>query len=132
MKTPSDDAIVAAVREVFPDVRGIWLYGSRAAGTEFPDSDLDIAVMLPGRIARGRLWDARCALGRQFGRDIDLVDIRAVGTILQTEAVNGRRLLAAGPDVELYELYIISSRRDWEILMAPLVEDIRRDGRIYG
>ena len=44
----TDPDILAAVREELSDVRRVYLFGSRAAGNEGPDSDLDIAVVLDG------------------------------------------------------------------------------------
>ena len=38
----TDSDILAAVREALPGVRRVYLFGSRAIGEEWPDSDLDL------------------------------------------------------------------------------------------
>lgn len=130
MKTPADDAIVTAVQGLLPAVQGIWLYGSRADGTEAPASDLDLAVLMPNRSAY--LWPIGEELVLRWQMDVDLIDIRTADVILQSEILKGRCLFAAGPEAELYELYILSAKRDWDFMMAPLLKDIMKDGRIYG
>lgn len=52
-------AFLKRVAETYP-VRGAILFGSRATGDFRPDSDADIAVLLPG--PRGRFMDAKLAM----------------------------------------------------------------------
>ena len=46
--------VVATWAEKYPDIRRVWLYGSRVKGTARPDSDLDIAVEIHPRVFRGQ------------------------------------------------------------------------------
>jgi predicted nucleotidyltransferase len=43
----SSDAIVKAVLTFYPDVEAIYLFGSYGTEDERPDSDVDIALLLP-------------------------------------------------------------------------------------
>ena len=43
----STDAIRAVVVKHYPDVRAIYLFGSCAGDNAWPDSDVDIALLLP-------------------------------------------------------------------------------------
>src|SRR5690349_22418095 len=111
MTAINDAEILAAVRAQLPEVRTVYLFGSRAAGTEFPGSDIDIAVTLPGRADPVHLWEAGEVLAVRLGTDVDLVDMLAAGTVLQYQIVTtGRRLYASDPlEAGLYEAYILSA-----------------------
>ncbi|WP_234247272.1 nucleotidyltransferase domain-containing protein [Billgrantia desiderata] len=50
----SPDAL-AAISEylaaALPELQAVYLYGSQATGTATPDSDVDLALLLPTRLA---------------------------------------------------------------------------------
>jgi len=130
----TDPDILAAVCAALPDVQRIYLFGSRAAGIEGPDSDLDLAVVLNGRADPVRLWEAREDIASRLDVDVDLVDLLAADTVLKHQIVtNGRRLFAADPlDAERYEIFILNDMMELNEARAPLIADIMREGRVYG
>jgi predicted nucleotidyltransferase len=129
----SDDDIVAAVRAVLPEVQALILFGSRAEGGDRPDSDLDLAVLLPEPADVVALWEAGEAIARKLDVDVDLIDLRRASTVLQYQIVTtGRRLLAEGNEADIYEMYILSAMTSLNEARAPLLADIVREGRVHG
>jgi predicted nucleotidyltransferase len=68
----SKKTIIRIIRAAYPQVQGIYRFGSAAPGTFTPNSDIDIAVLLPlgSAKAAGMLSfsDARFALEEALGR----------------------------------------------------------------
>ena len=64
------DLLRAEVRR-FPEVRAVYLYGSRARGDYSPQSDIDIAIDAPGLTQQNfaQLWSAIDALPIAFPLD---------------------------------------------------------------
>jgi predicted nucleotidyltransferase len=133
MPVISDSDIVTAIRFSLPDVQAIILFGSRADGLPRPDSDLDLAVLLPHRADTVRLWEVGEALARRWGTDVDLVDLRGANTVMQSQIVTtGRRLFATGGEADLYEMFILGEMTSLNEARAPLIADIQREGRVHG
>ena len=130
----TDPEILTAVRDELPDVRTVYLFGSRAAGNERPDSDLDIAVVLNGPADPIYLWEAGEGIASRLDVDVDLIDLLAADTVLKYQIVtNGRQLFATDPiDAELYEIFILNDMMALNEARAPLMSDIMREGRVYG
>lgn len=64
---------LGSVFKKYPQIKEIWLYGSRAVGRFKPESDIDLAIHFsthPGRLAPLR-WDLE---GLNIINKIDLVD----------------------------------------------------------
>lgn len=94
---------VREVLENFDEVRLAYLFGSVAAGTARPSSDLDVAVLLTpgtGQAVVDRLNDA---LERASGRTVDLVDLSLVPPLLAHEVVKQRKLIFSRDEAERVE-----------------------------
>jgi predicted nucleotidyltransferase len=130
----TDSDILAAVREALPGVRRVYLFGSRAVGEEWPDSDLDLAVVLDGPADRVSLWMAGEDIASRLDVDVDLIDLLTADTVLKHQIVTkGRRLFAADPmDAERYEIFILNDMMNLNEIRAPLIADIKRRGSVYG
>jgi predicted nucleotidyltransferase len=46
--TARDMATIQGIFSVYPDVREVWIFGSRANGTYKPGSDIDLAIVNEG------------------------------------------------------------------------------------
>lgn len=133
MTALAGDEIIAAVRAVLPDVRAVTLFGSRAGGAARDDSDLDLAVLLPGPADPVRLWEAGEAIARTLGVDVDLIDLRAASTVMQFQVITtGRRLFAEGGEADRYEMFVLGEMLALNEARAPLIADIEREGRVHG
>ena len=67
--------------------RPFYLFGSFGTEQEWPDSDVDIAVLLPPEEAKKigvlSMSDLRFALEPALKKEIDLINLRCVPTVLQ-------------------------------------------------
>lgn len=91
-------AVARAVEELFPEALGVWVYGSFADGYARRDSDLDVAILPDRPLDTWDRYDRAARVASRLGRDVDLVDLRAVGTVLRFEvAIRGVRVAARDP-----------------------------------
>jgi predicted nucleotidyltransferase len=58
-----------------------------------PDSDLDLAVLLPPERDIPDFLQAIAAVSRRVGRDVDLVNLRRAGDVLRREVLAGGKAL---------------------------------------
>jgi uncharacterized protein len=56
-----------------PNVLSIYLFGSRAADTDNPDSDLDLAVLVAGYADTSALWNLSSEIANEINCDVDLL-----------------------------------------------------------
>lgn len=98
------DSRIAGAAEPIPGIAALAVFGSRARGTERPDSDLDVAVLPAAADARSRrrlLADVAVALAglAPQGRvDVVLLD-EATDLLRQRVFESGRLLLCRDPEV---------------------------------
>ena len=117
----------------------IWLYGSRASGTENEESDFDFAIAADRRLdlperqeLRRRLEDALEVSG--FGwPDIDVVDLQAVPLTLAAQVLETGKVLYCSDEVakafletRLMSMYASLNEERREVIEAIVVR-----GRVY-
>ena len=80
------DVIERTVRTLqarLPGLLAVYGFGSRVQGTEGPDSDLDMAVLVAGYADVTLLWQLAGELADIAGCAVDLLDLRAASTVMQ-------------------------------------------------
>ena len=128
----SKQAIVSALRQRLPALLAIYLFGSRATGHAGADSDLDLAVLVEGKLDILSTWELAQSLAGMVGCDVDLIDLRAASTVLQYQVITtGARLWNKDIQASLYECAILSQKTDLDTARASLLGDIEREGRVY-
>ncbi|WP_234193899.1 type VII toxin-antitoxin system MntA family adenylyltransferase antitoxin [Pseudacidovorax sp. NFM-22] len=123
---PSQDRIVAALRNALPQARAAWLFGSAASGRFGPHSDLDIAVDLPAPLSPEIRWEASEQMAAQFGLDVDLLDFRRLSTVMQHQVLaTGRQLFSLDP-VALtgYCAFALSEYQHMQAWRQPMVKQL--------
>ena len=121
------------LRARWPGLLALYHFGSMATGQAGPDSDVDLAVLLPGRAEPLALWEAAQALALLLGREVDLLDLRVASTVMQYQIVTtGQRLWARDAQAALYESFILSEKTALDTARAGLLNDIQQSGRVYG
>lgn len=123
------DVLLAAL----PDALAIYVYGSFAQGDEWPQSDLDLAVLLPPGQDIPDLLGLMSQVSERAGRDVDLVNLRRVGDVLRREVLHsGRVLHASNPDAVLeWEASSMSRYARYREEVRDILEDFRRTGVGY-
>ena len=76
-----------------PQIQLAILFGSHAAGTPSADSDIDLALLGDGPLPSGLKLELMGAIGAEFGRPVDIIDLHSVGEPLLGEIFKGKRLL---------------------------------------
>jgi len=129
------EAIVNTVLEHHPHVQSVYLFGTHGTQDQRPSSDVDIAVLLPPDEAKqsGSLtWSGlHMALEHRLGKDVDLVNLRRVSTVVQKEVVyGGRRLFCADRyAVEEFEALVLSLYQKLNEERAGILAEGLRSGR---
>lgn len=131
------NAIVEVVCRHHPDVQAVYLFGTYCTRDEGPDSDVDIALLLPvpsskkaRSLAMGACWGE---LASVLGKDVDLVNLRRVDTVFQNEILNTARELFVGNRnaADEFSLLVMSLYQKLTEERAEIVQEIMRTGRVY-
>lgn len=136
MTIPSVESLTQSLQQVLPKCKAAWVFGSFARGESRADSDIDVAVMFEPR-AQTDVWQLRQqaqALASQWGREVDLVNIRDVSPVLQFEIIqSNQRLFAKDTEqADNFELFAMSQYRDYNERFAPEFARIAATGKVYG
>ena len=130
------DVIERTVRTLqarLPGLLAVYGFGSRVQGTEGPDSDLDMAVLVAGYADVTLLWQLAGELGEIAGCAVDLLDLRAASTVMQYQVVTqGERWRAQAAQAAMFESAILSEKTALDTARAGLLADIRERGTVYG
>ena len=125
--------LVDVLREKLPALLAVYLFGSRASGHAGPDSDLDLAMLVEGKLDPVATWELAQLLANEADCDVDLVDLRAASTVMQYQVITaGRRLWQRDGRAALYESFILSDKTELDEARAGVLQDIQREGRVYG
>lgn len=131
------DAIIRIVLEHFPNVQGIYLFGSCMTQDEWPDSDVDIALLLPPDEAKleSRLGMSRCwsDLAHLLRKEVDLVNARQVSTVFQKEIIAKGRLLLCVDQyaVNEFEMLVLSYYQKLNEERREILNAFMETGRAY-
>lgn len=127
------EQVEAHLRANLGGLIAIYLFGSQASGQAGPSSDVDLAVLVAGRVDPLLLWRLSGELADILARPVDLLDLRAASTVMQYQVITqGRRLWASGVDAGIYEAFILGEKTDLDTARAGLLRDISERGVIHG
>jgi predicted nucleotidyltransferase len=117
-------------------VQGIYLFGSFGAGEERPDSDMDIALLLPPELAKSEkdllLSDCRFALEKALHQEVDLLNARMVSTVMQKEIIGGRLIHSpVRQAVDEFEMLVLSYYQKLNEERKEILESFRKTRRAY-
>jgi len=127
-------ALVERLREDVPALQAVYLFGSRAGSKAARGSDVDLAVLAAEEMDDLQLWDLAQACAALAGRDVDLVDLRAVSAVMRAQIVSQGRSLwrVASPDLEAFEDRAFSEYARLNEERAAILADIARRGSVHG
>ncbi len=128
------EVCVSAIKEKFPDVVGIWLFGSTATGSDVAGSDVDLAILSNGNIERVELWHVAQLIARKIGKDIDIVDLLPASTVLRAQVVrNGQRIYCADKlKCDTFETEALTDYLRFSEQRHELLKDIESRGKVFG
>lgn len=130
-------AIVRIILEHYPASQAIYLFGTYGTADEWPESDVDIAVLLPPEHGRRQahlmLTPCHYALADVLGRPVDLLNAREVSTVFQKEIVqSGRRLYCTDENaVAEFEMLTLSLYQKLNEERKTILDSFQETGRAY-
>jgi predicted nucleotidyltransferase len=128
--------ITKTILEHYPDTQAIYVYGTYGTADEWPDSDIDIAVLLPPKQAKEAQYlavgDLRFELEATLDKKVDLVNLRQVPTVLQKEVIAADRRIycSDGYAADEFEMLTLSYYQKLNQERAEIIADALRTGRI--
>lgn len=129
--------IIKTVLAHYPDSQGIYLFGSHGTSSQRPDSDIDIALLLPPLQAKQAsavaLNSCSLALTRQLRITADLINARQVSTVFQKEIIAAGRLLYCADQyaVEEFEMLTLSYLQKLNDERREILQAFAASGRAY-
>jgi uncharacterized protein len=124
---------LALLRQEIPNLAGVYLFGSFAAGLDRADSDVDLGVFAGRPLQRPRVIELAHRVASLLRRDVDLVDLADASTILQMQAIGEGRLIDAPKPYEcaLFEVRVMRDYQDLKARRREIEADIVARGRVY-
>ncbi len=84
--------LVDTILLFYPDAQGIYLFGSYRTENEWPDSDIDLAVLVPHgqtkEVGDMRMSECRNCLEDELKKPIDLINLRSASVVFQFQVIN--------------------------------------------
>jgi predicted nucleotidyltransferase len=128
-----DGPIMKCLKKNLPDLMAVYAFGSQVSGTSNDQSDLDLAVLVPGYVSSDFLWKLSSDLSQLVNCAVDLLDFRVASTVMQSQILNtGKRLWAKDMSASLYECFVLNEKNALDEARAPLIALIEKDGHVYG
>lgn len=137
MKDTTTNIIIETVLHHYPAVQGIYLYGTFGTEDEWPNSDVDIALLLPPAEAKQAgslvMGDLYLALTTKLKKDIDLINLRQVSTVLQKEVVAADRRIFCADEyaADEFEMLTLSFYQKLNEERAEILAEGLKSGRFY-
>ena len=107
--------IFCPILTAYPDTQAIYLYGIWGTEYQRPDSDVDVAVLLPHAPARSvDFWDwCRLSVAVSSAAEVeraDLINLHAVSVILRKEIIAAERCIYCADEnaVDEFEMLTLS------------------------
>lgn len=83
---------LAALLSRYPEIRLAILFGSMATGKARADSDIDLGLLAQAPLTAGLTLQLIQAIGAEFGRPVDIVDLYHVPEPITGQVLKGIRL----------------------------------------
>lgn len=132
-----ETSIIQKIQSYYPEIQAIYLFGSANTAQLRPDSDIDLALLLPVPLAK------KCAhlnfsplhldLARYLQRDVDLINLRFVSTVLQYQIVNTGKILYCGDKTayHTFEMLTWSFYQKLNEERSAILQEFLQTGRAY-
>ena len=132
MKT---EVIIQTVLKRYADVQAVYLFGSCGTESEWPDSDVDIALLFTPQKAEqaGSLTmsDLNFELAKSLEKQVDLINLRTVNTVFQKEVIMADRRIYCQDEraADEFEMLTISKYQKLNEERKEIIENAVKDGR---
>lgn len=128
------DLATAVLKQQWPELEAIYVFGSWGSIDQHADSDLDVAVLLPvGQTPDFEAWSkVRFELQKLAGCPVDLINLREASTVFQKEITwKGQRVFAANQyQAALFESLVMSLYQKLNEERSEILAQIQQTGSI--
>jgi len=116
---------IARILDEEPSIELAILFGSYSKGTQTPQSDVDIAVMLGSPLSSEKKKKLITKLGESLGCPVDLIDLRKAGEPLLGQILSGEILIdRTGKRAVLLAKHLLNSA-DFQPLQSRILRERR-------
>lgn len=128
------EKLMDRIRADVPDVLAIYSFGSFGTASARQDSDIDLAVLPREPLPQADCWKLTEELAVIAGKDVDLIDLRSVSTVMRAQVVSsGRRLYCADPKrCAEFEDYVYSAYARLNEERRGILQAIHQRGAVHG
>ncbi|GJL61161.1 MAG: toxin-antitoxin system antidote Mnt family protein [Nitrospirales bacterium] len=133
MKDEKLESAVNYIKSTVPGLLVVYRFGSEAQGTANPRSDIDLAVLAKNRLMPNMLVELQQGLATILHREVDLIDLRDISTVMQMQVLSTGEYLFSGDDRarEWFEMVVFSSYARLNEERSGIFEDVRARGSVY-
>ena len=128
--------ILSLLQQRLPTLMAAYAFGSRikdAGQHANAESDLDLAVLVEGYADPVLLFELAGELADITQCHVDLLDIRAASTVMQSQILTqGQRLWAKDVRAGLFEAAMLNEKIYLDQARQRLVLDVMKRGSVYG
>lgn len=128
MNLPPSEVITQVVRDVLPDARAAWLFGSAAKGLWREGSDIDLAVSMNQPFGAAARMEAAERMISVLGIEVDLLDFHQMHTVMQVQIIDTGRLLFSDDPVALaqYQGFLHTEYQNIQQWRQPMMAQLAR------
>jgi predicted nucleotidyltransferase len=121
------------LQHALPDLIAAYVFGSQARQRATPQSDLDLAVLLPDPLPALSCWQLAQQLAAELKLDVDLLDLRRTSTVMQAQVVAyGERLYCRDANLcAAFESRVYTDYARLNEERRAILEDTHSRGHIY-
>jgi len=126
------EASIEIITRHEPDIQAVYLFGPHGTIDERPDSDVDLAVLLPpGRDGSLAASPLSSELSELLGKEVDLINLRTVNTVLQKEIVMADRRIHVADlyAADEFEMMVVSECQKLNEERREIIEAAVEEGR---
>jgi len=129
--------MIGIIKDIYPSLQGIYLFGSFQTVREWPDSDVDIAILFPHEIAKKEtnlvFSDCRIKLEDSLGKEVDLINVRLVSTVFQFQIITTGRLILCSDKraVAEFEMLTLSYYQKLNEERSGILQEFYKTGKAY-
>jgi len=118
------------LKELVPELKLAYIFGSQANGTATSESDVDLAFLSRLPMPSIQRFDIAQELTERFNSNVDLVDLREAGALLKTEIImKGRQLVGTKLDADYFAMHVLRDYQDYKYHVADIEAQILQDIR---
>ena len=118
------------LKELVPELKLAYIFGSQANGTATSESDVDLAFLSRLPIPSIQRFDIAQELTERFNSNVDLVDLREAGALIKTEIImKGRQLVGTKLDADYFAMHVLRDYQDYKYHVADIEAQILQDIR---